>query len=56
MGLLKDWTTRWITRLSGRTAGGPGSVFITLDAKKYPRWMYTRVMPYRKRMRIISGR
>ena len=33
MGLLKDWTTRWITRLSGRTAEGPGSVFITLDEK-----------------------
>lgn len=36
MGLLKDWTTRWITRLSGRTAGGPGSVFITLDEKNTP--------------------
>ena len=33
MGLLKDWTTRWITRLSGRTAEGSGSVFITLDEK-----------------------
>lgn len=55
MGLLKDWTTRWITRLSGRTAKGPGSVFITLD-EKIPRWMYARVMPHRKRMRIISGR
>ena len=36
MGLLKDWTTRWITRLSGRTAEGPGSVFITLDEKNTP--------------------
>ena len=35
MGLLKDWTT-WITRLSGRTAEGPGSVFITLDEKNTP--------------------
>ena len=36
MGLLKDWTTRWITRLSGQTAEGPGSVFITLDEKNTP--------------------
>ena len=36
MGLLKDWTTRWITRLSGRAAEGPGSVFITLDEKNTP--------------------
>lgn len=36
MGLLKDWTTRWTTRLSGRTAEGPGSVFITLDEKNTP--------------------
>lgn len=36
MGLLKDWTTRWMTRLSGWTAEGPGSVFITLDEKNTP--------------------
>lgn len=36
MGLLKDWTTRWMTHLSGRTAEGPGSVFITLDEKNTP--------------------
>lgn len=36
MGLLKDWTARWMARLSGQAAEGPGSVFITLDEKKTP--------------------
>lgn len=36
MGLLKDWTARWMARLSERTAEGPGSVFITLDEKNTP--------------------
>ena len=36
MGLLKDWTARWMARLSGQAAEGPGSVFITLDEKNTP--------------------
>ena len=54
MGLLNDWTKRWLVRLTGKAAE-PGSVFITLD-ERILRWMYARVMPHRKRMRIISGR
>lgn len=34
MGLLNDWTNRWL-RLSGK-ATEPGSVFITLDEKNTP--------------------
>ena len=32
MGLLNDWTKRWLVRLTGKAAE-PGSVFITLDEK-----------------------
>ena len=32
MGLLNDWTKRWLVRLTGKAAE-PGSVFITLDDK-----------------------
>lgn len=35
MGLLNDWTNRWLVRLSGKTTE-PGSVFITLDEKNTP--------------------
>ena len=35
MGLLNDWTNRWLVRLSGKTVE-PGSVFITLDEKNTP--------------------
>lgn len=34
MGLLNDWTNRWL-RLSGKAAE-PGSMFITLDEKNTP--------------------
>lgn len=34
MGLLNDWTNRWL-RLSGKVTE-PGSVFITLDEKNTP--------------------
>lgn len=37
MGLLKDWTTRWITRLSGQTAGRtPRERVHHVGRKKYP--------------------
>lgn len=35
MGLLNDWTNRWLVRLSDK-AVEPGSVFITLDEKNTP--------------------
>lgn len=35
MGLLNDWTNRWLGRLSDKAAE-PGSVFITLDEKNTP--------------------
>lgn len=35
MGLLDDWTNRWLTRLSGKAAE-PGSVFVTLDENNIP--------------------
>ena len=35
MGLLKDWMARWRFRLPERPAAEPGSVFITMDEKKY---------------------
>lgn len=35
MGLLNDWTNRWLVCLSGKTAE-PGSVFITMDEKNMP--------------------
>ena len=35
MGLLNDWTKRWLVRLTGKAAE-PGSVFITLDEKNTP--------------------
>ena len=35
MGLLNDWTKRWLVRLTGKAAE-PGRVFITLDEKNTP--------------------
>ena len=56
MGLLKDWAARWMARLSGQAAEGPGSVFITLDEKKTPVDMRrARRHLYRKRIERAAG-